>query len=172
MRKQLYMWRHSKNLVPTLNGARNSPNNADRAWNQNLSGAIYDLQKKMREMNKRYCIIWMFIWIMLLIYWPELACLNTEVQFQSQADCNETSVLTVHDKSHWPDSGFTRLFFSVNLSLLLFHVLRSCLGCEMTVIALRETAIACRWVVALCTRLQMNIWPAYWFHVWKRDPSE
>ncbi len=115
MRKQLYMWRHLKkpgSLIERCQKQPGGPNNAGGALNQNPSGAIYDLQKKMREMGKkRYCIIWMFIWIMLLICWPKLACLNTEVQLQSQADCNETSVLTMHDKSHWPDSGFTRLFF-------------------------------------------------------------
>lgn len=42
--EQSYMRRHGQ-------GARNGPNNAGGAWNPNLTGAIYDLQK-MREMKK------------------------------------------------------------------------------------------------------------------------
>lgn len=127
MRKQLYMQLHLKNLDRSLNSARNSQVALimQAGTKTRIRAELFMTYGRRWERwgKKRYCIIWMFIWIMLLICWPKLTCLNTEVQLQSQADCNETSVLTMHDKSHWPDSGFTRHFFSsyfsVNLSLLL-----------------------------------------------------
>lgn len=167
--KQLYMWRHWESQVCALNGARTSPNNAGGAWNQNPSGAIYDLQKKMREMKKTVLH-------------------NLNVYMNYAFDLLTKACLFEH-RGLIPGPGrlqwdicfnyarqksltWQRIYQTFFFFLLLFHVLRSCLGCETTAVALRETGVACRWDVVLCTLLQMNIWPAYWFHVWKWDPSE
>lgn len=171
MRKQLYMRRHSKNLVRTLNGARNSPNNADGLKPESERSYLWPTEEDERD--EKTVLHNLNVYMNYAFDLLTRACL-----FEHRGPIPEPGRLQwdicfnyARQKSlTW--QWIYQTFFSVSLSLLLFHVLCSCLGCEMTTIALRETAIACRCVVALCTRLQMNIWSAYWFHVWKWDPSE
>lgn len=164
--KQLYMWRHSESQVCALNGARKSPNNAGGAWNQNPSGAIYDLQKKMREMKKTVLH-------------------NLNVYMNYAFDLLTKACLFEH-RGLIPGPGRLQWDICFNYArqksltwqriyqTFFFFFLPPPLSCPSLLSRVWDgsRSVACRWDVVLCTLLQMNIWPAYWFHVWKWDPSE